>query len=75
MSEVKFPVVLLAPLGVKVYVLVPVPPFTNEVVLALVPPKHKTFVDVTLVHVSCVGCVIFTVVEILHPFASLAIMV
>ena len=75
MSDVKFPVVLLEPVGVSVYVLVPVPPFTNEVMLALFPPKHKTFVDVTLVQVSCEGCVIFTVVEMLHPFASLAIMV
>ena len=75
MSEVKFPVVLLAPVGVSVYVLVPVPPLAVAFIVALFPPKHKTFVDVMLVHVSCVGCVIFTVVEILHPLTSLAVMV
>ena len=52
----------------------PVPPLAVAFIVALFPPKQETFVDVTLVHVSCVGCVIFTVVETLHPLASVAVM-
>ena len=51
------------------------PPLAVAFIVALVPPKQETFVDVTLVQVSCEGCVIFKVVETLHPLASLAIMV
>ena len=53
----------------------PVPPLAVAFIVALFPPKHKTFVDVTLAQITCVGCVIFTVVDMLHPLASLAIMV
>ena len=51
------------------------PPLAVAFIVALFPPKQETLADVTLVQVSCVGCVIFTIVETPHPLASLAIMV
>ena len=74
-SPVNTPFVFDVPVGNKEYVIMPLPPEALIEIVASEAPLHCTLVLLTDVQSTGVGCVIRTVVLVVHPFASLACMV
>ena len=53
----------------------PVPPVAAVLILPLLPPLHKIFVAVLLVHVNMLGAAITTCVVTEQPITSVAVIV
>ena len=58
-----------------VYVSVFVPPDATAVIVPLLLPKHKGWVNDVLLMANTAGCVTITVVLAVHAFASVTIIV
>ena len=58
-----------------VYVIVPVPPLADELIVPLLFPLHNGATKLALVNDTTVGCVTFTTVSVVHPFTSVAVTV
>ena len=63
---------VVAPPGFHKYVYAPVPPLTLALAVPLHPPEQLAFVEVTETEIA-VGCVMATVFEEAHPFASVTV--